>query len=419
VNGLVVTFTYPKNSGLGSEDVLFIVSDGKAITSIGKRVTVLGPFTVTTPPDMEAIEGTRAVLDVSGNIHDPQAKALTITTNSKFVTVNGTSLELLYPVGSGVSIDTVRVTVSDGTSGNDTSVSFKVRVTAVFPTISIGEPSNGSEVSGKVKISGTASISSGQVTRVEVRVDNGDWVVANGIASWSLDLDTKDLKNGFHYITARALSNNVSSQEVGVDIDVKNSGPETMTAGNLLAIGIMIGLIIAVVIGVIGYVIGRGKRRPRPPEEGHRPARQGRERRGPDRELEEGSADTEAPDKDMGHGFDPVPEPGPMHDLETDHALQDTGSEAEIADSQETDLGPDAGARTGPEDADVEPHGPPEAEKPGIGDWTAESEMMAEEDAVDRSSSEGDHDGMDGGHEKDAKKEKVEDTLDDILSKLQ
>ena len=80
------------------------------------------------------------------------------------------------------------------------------------PTIFISMPVNGSTVSGALSVSGLASDNIG-VQKVEISLDSGDWILASGTNSWSYSLNTANLPNGLHSLSARATdtSDNVSS----------------------------------------------------------------------------------------------------------------------------------------------------------------------------------------------------------------
>ena len=262
VNGLSILLSYPLKSGIKGENISLTVSDGKAMVSGVLKVKVQGVFKVDQIPDQKATEGTSLSLDIASFIHDPQGKKLTITASSAHAKMNKTTLEILYNVGSKVTEENITVKVSDGTTVNDTTVRFKVSVTAVFPTVTISTPTTGTKVSGKLTVSGTAAIPSGQVTKVMVRIDNGEWVQATGTTSWTYEAKLKDLKlkDGVHYIYVQSYSNNVTSTQAYVDFTVKNPTPARISSESYLGLGLIIGIIIAIVIGVVAYSMGKRKR---------------------------------------------------------------------------------------------------------------------------------------------------------------
>ncbi len=80
------------------------------------------------------------------------------------------------------------------------------------PTVFINSPANGSTVAGTISVSGIAS-DNVTVANVQISIDNGAWVTASGTTSWSFSLNTQNMLNGTHTISARATdgSGNVSS----------------------------------------------------------------------------------------------------------------------------------------------------------------------------------------------------------------
>ena len=69
------------------------------------------------------------------------------------------------------------------------------------PTVSITNPAAGATVSGTITVSGTAS---GNLAKVELKVDSGAYQLASGTSSWSKSLNTTAYANGSHTLTARA-----------------------------------------------------------------------------------------------------------------------------------------------------------------------------------------------------------------------
>jgi hypothetical protein len=89
----------------------------------------------------------------------------------------------------------------------------------VAPTETIDAPASGTKVSGTVKVTGTAR-DDVAVASVDVAVDAGAFVPANGTDAWTLPIDTTKLPDGSHTVTARATdtSGNTSSTKISVDV---------------------------------------------------------------------------------------------------------------------------------------------------------------------------------------------------------
>ena len=101
------------------------------------------------------------------------------------------------------------------------------------------------EVSGTFAILGTASDSDGKITRVEIRVDSGQWKTVEGTSKWGYSLDTTDLSNKDHTIKIRAFDDEGEFYEETITISVNNPESEFW---NLVVIFIIV-LIILIIIG--------------------------------------------------------------------------------------------------------------------------------------------------------------------------
>jgi len=92
------------------------------------------------------------------------------------------------------------------------------------PTVSINTPSNNSEVSGDVAVMGIASDDI-SVEKVEIKIDDGNWIQTTGTTSWSYSWDTTTVNNGSHTIYARSYDGTDYSSIVSVTVIVNNIPP--------------------------------------------------------------------------------------------------------------------------------------------------------------------------------------------------
>ncbi|HTY87885.1 MAG TPA: alpha-amylase family glycosyl hydrolase, partial [Candidatus Acidoferrum sp.] len=114
---------------------------------------------------------------------------------------------------TGLTNVTVRVTNTalDAVSGNAMFAPYELKfATAAFsvhdtspPAVFLQAPANGALAAGNFIISGTATDDLA-VTKVEVQLDSGPWLKANGTNSWSLSLNSSNFLNGLHLVSARA-----------------------------------------------------------------------------------------------------------------------------------------------------------------------------------------------------------------------
>ena len=81
---------------------------------------------------------------------------------------------------------------------------------------------------GQVNVTGTAS-DSGGLDSVEVKIDDGAFAPASGLASWTYALNTQSLSDGPHSITVRAtdLAGNEQSASIGIVVDNTTPPPDT------------------------------------------------------------------------------------------------------------------------------------------------------------------------------------------------
>jgi hypothetical protein len=107
----------------------------------------------------------------------------------------------------------------DAVSGNTFYAPFdtyfvtvaNTNVDTVPPTVTITAPASNATVAGVISLSGTAA-DNVSVSHVQFNFDNGDWITASGTTSWTFLLNTANLLNGWHTLSARAIdsSGNVS-----------------------------------------------------------------------------------------------------------------------------------------------------------------------------------------------------------------
>jgi parallel beta-helix repeat protein len=123
----------------------------------------------------------------------------------------------------------IRLQVMD-TGGLTNETTRQVTVTAPppppvnqRPNCDIVAPGQGDTLTGAYTIRGTASDSDGSLSKVEIKIDNGEWIMVNGKKSWSLELDTTTVSNGEHTIHARSFDGEDYSSTDSVAITVENA----------------------------------------------------------------------------------------------------------------------------------------------------------------------------------------------------
>ena len=95
------------------------------------------------------------------------------------------------------------------------------------PTVNVTKTTPDAKVGQTIKMEGTAD-DDGQVTVVEVAIDDGDWGPVSGTDEWTYTLDASDLADGKHILKVRAYDGSQYSEvvtfEVTIDSDKDDDG---------------------------------------------------------------------------------------------------------------------------------------------------------------------------------------------------
>jgi hypothetical protein len=90
------------------------------------------------------------------------------------------------------------------------------------PVVGISSPLAGSAVEGVFEVAGSASVKSGQIVRVEAKIDSGGWLPATGTGSWEISLDASPYDNGLHMLYVRAWSSECSVAQSSLQVRFEN-----------------------------------------------------------------------------------------------------------------------------------------------------------------------------------------------------
>lgn len=96
------------------------------------------------------------------------------------------------------------------------------------PVVTCISPQQDSTVSGIITVNGTCRVLAGgrNVTRVEVRVDNGTWQSVDGLLTWSTKLDSRKFADGKHTLQLRTFDGSHYSKTDEVAFTIKNARPK-------------------------------------------------------------------------------------------------------------------------------------------------------------------------------------------------
>lgn len=146
--------------------------------------------------------------------------------------------------------------------GENYSVPATITVFLIISTekcsIVISFPLNNTAVSGNVVIEGMVIRNGASVDFIEVNIDDGPWIKANGTDTWVFSWDTMNEENGPHTITARCFYSGEYSEIQSIQITVDNA-PINGNGGNNggYEMVIVIIILICVVGGVVVLIIRR------------------------------------------------------------------------------------------------------------------------------------------------------------------
>jgi hypothetical protein len=232
-------------------------------------------------PDSETTVGQLFTLQVTAS--DPDGDELTYSIQQRVgdLTIDSDGIITYNPGMGEVGVHNITVRVSDGEF--TVSRTFQLTVKTIGPTVTIDNPGAG-PFKGTITITGTATGGSQSISKVWVKVDNGDWIQADGTTSWSFTINTKDLANGDHKVYAKSNdgSTDSSTKEITITVDnPKNGGNGGNGDGGMdfmLILAVIIIVVIVVIVAVALAMKGRSKTPPAPPpEQGQQPPPQPQE----------------------------------------------------------------------------------------------------------------------------------------------
>jgi len=92
-----------------------------------------------------------------------------------------------------------------------------------IPTVSITSPENGEEIGGVISITGTAEDNDGAIQRIEIKIDDQEWMTADGLENWDYEWNSRNSDNGLHTISARSFDGESYSEISTITVFTKNS----------------------------------------------------------------------------------------------------------------------------------------------------------------------------------------------------
>lgn len=133
----------------------------------------------------------------------------------------------------------IRSTDKAGNMSIDGPINIFVDSFSDLPVVSVSSPSKSMRLGGDFNVVGSAMDDDG-ISAVQVRLDEGSWMTAEGTLFWSLLVDTSAISDGVHTIHAKAVdTNGLEGNEVTVQVNLDKNKPlifiESKSNGEILS----------------------------------------------------------------------------------------------------------------------------------------------------------------------------------------
>jgi len=196
--------------------------------------TTLPDITITSPAS--DVSFTTATITINGTASDNEdldKVEVKVGSDGDWVAVSGTLTSWSTTVTLDLGPNTIYARANDTSENSrevqvdDVSYVVEGSEDTTPPTVSIDSPSDGDAfTTTTITVSGTASDNEG-VSKVQVKVDSGDWMNASGTTAWSNTLTTS---HGMHTIEVRAIDTTGNPSEtasITVACNPPSSGEST------------------------------------------------------------------------------------------------------------------------------------------------------------------------------------------------
>jgi hypothetical protein len=241
----------PLNNNYGYYEVNVSVNDGNGgLAWTAYEITVVNnPPHIMSDPVLEAMVGYNYAYDVQAFDQDAE-EILRYSLNKapEGMQIDPSSGLVTWTPGQGQE---GRYTVSIDVSDPQASVGQVFELT-VHPSlmVTIDFPSEGQKVKGTFKAFGIAQ--GPEDLKVEVVIDGGGSVAAQGNHTWSCNINTTTLKDGKHVLRVRVSYRDNWSKETNVTFQVDNRNHGVLVDGRIMGMVILLLLVAALVLLLTG-----------------------------------------------------------------------------------------------------------------------------------------------------------------------
>jgi len=127
------------------------------------------------------------------------------------------------------------------------------------PECTIKKPFANSKLKDVIRVSGSSSDDCLEIEQVDLKIDNGEWVLAQGTDIWSYEWNTENIGDGEHVIYVRAFDGYLYSDFLNESISVKVNNNSTdgwgfLTDSNNMLVFSIILILIVITLLIITYM---------------------------------------------------------------------------------------------------------------------------------------------------------------------
>ncbi|MCK5253688.1 MAG: hypothetical protein KAQ96_12095, partial [Thermoplasmata archaeon] len=113
------------------------------------------------------------------------------------------------------------------------------------------------KVGGRLTVEGTVSDDLSNILWVSFRINDGEWITANGTSEWSFVIEDPNLSKGKHALEVKAYDGVFESTYANLTLTVKGRTSDSSTPGPSLPIT----MLCIMTVGILGTLIRNGRKR--------------------------------------------------------------------------------------------------------------------------------------------------------------
>lgn len=234
--------------------IVALDASNNSVTSPVEEVLLLSQDPVISmDPRIVAFEGRELVVDLTSVDNDtmPGALVWTVVTDARWLYhIVDEGVLKGSPSAEDIGEYYIDLSVDDGDGGHASKrIVLVIEDFNYSPSVSIVTPADGIVIKTIITVSGRAS-DDDQVEGITFRIDEGEWMQANGTSVWSFELDPRNLRKGQHTVDVVAFDGNNYSDPVSLNVTVDRSSNGSEPT-SLLVPALITVLVVAVIASAI------------------------------------------------------------------------------------------------------------------------------------------------------------------------